>query len=452
MIDENEQVMPSEYYENDTAVEEDKLPENIAAIEAISEKDRTEEQTSTLKQYQDSFEQIEVDDDKIEDENKLTPDEVEVKVKEIEKKNEKDRSENDKAFLETQKNNELETKYEELIAKEEGDLTNEDKEFIEEHRPLTTIEVSQDLIEEKLGFVIPEEMEFEDSTDGMVNLFKYVSQTSGSNAIAYIMKKFPSLKKQYDYLASGGKPDKYNQTWHPQVEYENVEILEEEDYDTDKYPLQERNRILILTDDLRGQGFDDEKITKTIEIYKEKGILGRMSKMANEKLTTIQKTKRDNLQLDQDNILESNKKLFEASRDAHVTYLDKVESIGGIPISETNKKEFHSFRFNARQDSLLPEIPIVQEIFYHALNSESELYRTQKYQNLRNVFYYFAYMHDKDPNFIDKLAQNRAKTIATKKRLPPIGGGDAQTRFGQGRTHRETKKNQGDIRDTEMVI
>lgn len=331
-------------------------------------------------------------------------------------KPEEERTEEEKATVTAHDELANKEKYETLLDKPEEELTDEEKKFVEENAPQSIIDVARNLAINNYGIDIGEEITNDE--DGLNNIFKNIYQTAEEVAVQKLMSENPSLAHMYEYLSNGGNSEQYTATMYPEVDFTQVEILEG-DFDAETNPEQDRTQTGVLMYDLVGQqGISEEKAREVIADYESSGIKGKMAKLSQEKLAQIQSAGKEGLIEQQKAMREQQIENYNKYKDSYTQRIQASKTIANLPIAEKDKEDFVKFKFNQRSDSTLKNIPISQELHYHALNPQSPQYNAPKFAQLRDFLEYATFMYERDPEFINKLATNRAQTIRAKKSLP----------------------------------
>ena len=185
-----------------------------------------------------------------------------------------------------------------------------------------------DVLKDRLGYEI--DGEFEDSEDGLIEFTKVAGEKIAETILDKTFSLHPTLKEYHDYLAAGGDPDTYERTRFPEVDYNKLEIAE------DDLATQER----ILRENLKMRNFDDEDIKDTIEEFKNSGILHSQAEKALKGLAKHQSAQQAQL-LEQQKQTQTVAKL-EAEKfwNGVRETVKSTDNFGGVPITEADKDDF----------------------------------------------------------------------------------------------------------------
>ena len=306
-------------------------------------------------------------------------------------------------------------KYETLLDKPEEELTEDEKAFVADNAPKSIIDIAKNLAINNFGIDIGDDITNDE--DGLANIFKNVYHTAEEVAVQSLLKEYPAMAYMHEYLSNGGTPEQYNATMYPEVDFSQIEILDA-DYDAEQFPEQDRTQTGTLMFDLTSQGYSEEQSQAIIADYETSGIKGKMAKMAQEKLVQQQSYEKANIVNHQKQLREKQIEDYNNYKESFSKKVKESKVIANLPVAEKDKDDFIKFKFNQRSDSTLKNVPISQELHYHALNPQSPQYNAPKYAQLRTFLEYATFMYDKDPEFINKLATNRAQTIRAKQSLP----------------------------------
>lgn len=100
---------------------------------------------------------------------------------------------------------------------------------------------------------------------------------------------------------------------------------------------EETTQILAITQDLRGQGYDQEYIDEQIEFLKEKDRLEAMGKKAFDKIVAEQEKETAQEVTKQKEHLEYRKKAAREYKTNITSHINSLEEAGGLPISKQDK-------------------------------------------------------------------------------------------------------------------
>jgi len=308
---------------------------------------------------------------------------------------------------------EIENRLTDLSAKPENELTDDEKQFIADNTPKNIIDIAKTLVSSNYSVEFDQEDVIDNTEDGLNSLFRKVYDRGGQDNLRREYEKYPELESFHKYLNDGGDPQRYMNVMYPEIDFSRVQINVD---GTEEQDIQAMNYVLAF--DLQTQGYTNEQIREIIDNYDKSGVRGKMAELSLSKLVAYQKNQKDTLLLNQENEKKRMDDEYEAFKNAEKERIKKAKDFGTLPIAERDKDDFFNFLFKTRKDSQIQEIPISQEILYHALNSESKLYGQEKYSKLRDAIHMFTFMYERDPEFINKLVANRAGTMKAQKQLP----------------------------------
>lgn len=180
---------------------------------------------------------------------------------------------------------------------------------------------------EGLGLEFGEDEEFEDTPEGLVKLANVASTKLASEKLGKIFASHPTLKAHVEYLQKGGDPDKFFQTYTPEVDYEKME-LKEDDADGQK---------ALLTNYFKLRGEDTEFINDMIESYEDKGTLKARADKALEALKKSQSDRKEKLLEEQREADAAKQKAAEAEWQEIQTIVNEGEDLAGIPMSKKDR-------------------------------------------------------------------------------------------------------------------
>jgi len=320
---------------------------------------------------------------------------------------------------------EISEQLEAIQQKPETERTEEENKFVTDNTPKTIIDIAKNIAVSQYGVEFGEEA-IDNSEDGLSDLLRKVYDTAGDTSVKRTMEKYPELASMYEYLENGGSVENYQSTMNPEYDFSEIKFNAEAPTEQDEQVMN-----FVIAYDLHHQGHTPEEIDEMIESYGTSGVKAFIASKTLSKLSTSQTVAKQNLFKDQAAQKLENERKFNEYKENYKTFLKKTKAIGPLPIAEKDKDEYHNFLFNPRRDSKFRDIPIAQEITYHALNPESQLYNEKKYRDLREFINYSMFMYDRDPAFIEKVVANRAKTLKAGKPLPGFTATDRMKNAGQ---------------------
>lgn len=212
----------------------------------------------------------------------------------------------------------------------EGDDENEGEDESEpefdEDTPLV------DIIKHRSGYEIEEE--FEDDEEGLQLLTEKIAEKKAEELTQTIFGQYPDVQEYLEYRSMGGDPDKYFQTKFPEVDFNEVEVTEDDVSQQEQLIRRELKQV---------RGYSEEEIEAEIEDYKNGGILQSKAKRALSALRAKQ-------QKDQDDLLEEQERKLEAQREQVKQHWENVEktlnetaSINGVNIPSKDKQAFFEY-------------------------------------------------------------------------------------------------------------
>ena len=349
-----------------------------------------------------------------------TPEQRQEKIAAITAKPEAERTADEKILFSEHQEELNQKKYAELAEKPDEELTDEDKTFMEDNRPLTAVEIAKVASMRDFGVDLID-IEIPDTADGLSEVLSHVHGAGKHSGIQEVAEKYPPVKHLLEYLALGGDPDTYRGIMYPEIDFTTMEIIPDEEYDAEEHPSQDRMRQDVLVYDLKQQGYEDQDIVETIQKFKDANIMGSMAEKAHKRLSKEQTELQTQILERQKAEQEQNIAEYNAYIEDLQNRLDKAPSVAGLPVSPETKKTFMQFMTMTRQDSMIKDIPYSSEVVYHMFNPESPLYNHDKFRSMREATLYFTFMYEQNPQFLEKVVENRATTLKAKQALPAIG-------------------------------
>jgi len=193
----------------------------------------------------------------------------------------------------------------------------------------------RDIFLKATGYDLGEDVD--DSVEGFVKAAEIISEQMVQERLDNFFSSNEEIKKFTDYVISGGDPAKYIKTISPEVDYSEVDITSES------------NQKMIITAQLKDQGFEKEEIEEYIKTYEDSNTLEKQAKLGQKYLSNQQKKAKESLLAEQKKIQEENKaKAAQAWQQVEST-LDK-ETIAGLPIPKKEKDKFKEFLGSQTKD------------------------------------------------------------------------------------------------------
>jgi len=213
------------------------------------------------------------------------------------------------------------------------DETVEDETKVEEEtedgEPPPLIEEVQQL----LGIEFGEDVQFEDSVEGIVGLVKESAVQIATQHVESTLDQFPHLREYYDFLRSGGDPNRFLETRFPETDFSEVQLTDSDE------GLQER----MLSIKLKQDGHDDQTVQDAVQRIKAAGLLQDESKLALSVLQKQQEEAKDNLLTDQQNIAKQQEQEVVDYWDGIEEELNGGNVFSGVAIPEDEKKGFFEY-------------------------------------------------------------------------------------------------------------
>jgi hypothetical protein len=222
-----------------------------------------------------------------------------------------------------------------IQAPEDGDNkpdSNTSEETVEDDIPLVK-ELS-----EKLGFEFEEE--FEDSVEGIVELSKRAAEKFAEQELDSIFNEYPEVKQLLEYMSMGGDPTKYMNTVFPEMDYNTVELTDDE-----------RQHEGLVRQELMLKGYSQEDIQAEIEDYKAGGILENKAKRALANLKKHQVAEKQNILKSQKEEYENQQREIETFWNGVNDTISKASQFKGLNIPEAEKKAFFEYLSKPVKDS-----------------------------------------------------------------------------------------------------
>jgi len=196
----------------------------------------------------------------------------------------------DLAMEDEESEEEQEESSEETIEEETSEEASEETEDETEETEETEEELSLvESIRRKLGYDFEElgfESELDDTEDSIQLLVERAKDIAAEDAINSYFDQYPDVKELLEYRQLGGDPDKFFQTKFPEVDYEKVELKEDD----------ERQQEHIIRQELREvRGMSNEEINAEIEDYRNGGILENKAKRSLSALKAKQQNDKEQL-------------------------------------------------------------------------------------------------------------------------------------------------------------
>ena len=208
--------------------------------------------------------------------------------------------------------------------------------------PLTDLEeldpiiakYTREKLEDKIGYDIGDVESFDEIVDRLAEIVQEGSQPEYANDDLAAMDKFVrdggDLKKFYAELYDG------------RVDTEEIDLKEEGD--------QKR----IIKQSLKDSGYTDVQIKRKLERYEESGVLEEEAEEALELVKEYNERNKKKLLKEQENFRQQEEKRNQKFVSDVQSGINSLKEIGGIPVSERDKKDLLNFIFRVDKDGLTP--------------------------------------------------------------------------------------------------
>ena len=127
-----------------------------------------------------------------------------------------------------------------------------------------------------LGFEL--EGDYDDSLEGITNFVRDISQNAAEDQLQSLFEQFPDVQQHLDYVLAGGESREFFQKQGQQVDFNAIEITEE------NVSMQRA----VLAQYLQNKGHDTEFIQDTIDTYETSGKLYSNAEKAKQYLAQFQ--------------------------------------------------------------------------------------------------------------------------------------------------------------------
>lgn len=270
---------------------------------------------------------------------------------------------------------------------EEDDEEPEDEPDKVEEQEDVTEEAAEDgtLVGEilsKLGYEV--EDEYEDTTEGLLQLTQDMSSKMAEDQLDELFEKYPLVKNHLEYVLNGGDSQEFMQAYDPQLDYEKIEISEDD----------VRSQKGILADYFAAKGHDRDFIEEMLEDYEDTGKLFQKSQAAKTALAQQQGAQRQQL-------LEQQKQQRAKQEEEQTQFwngvyetISNTDEFAGITVPKRDKAKFFDYVSK----------PVTKEGF-----TQRDLDHREAQMDVKLAIDYLMY---KGFN-LDKIINTKAKTKAT---------------------------------------
>lgn len=182
-----------------------------------------------------------------------------------------------------------------------------------------------------LGFEL--EGDYDDSLEGITNFVRDISQNAAEDQLQSLFEQFPDVQQHLDYVLAGGESREFFQKQGQQVDFNAIEITEE------NVSMQRA----VLAQYLQNKGHDTEFIQDTIDTYETSGKLYSNAEKAKQYLAQFQ--------------AEEQQMLLQEQQEAHAAFqeqqnqfwnevADTIETgneFAGVKIPDREKSNFFDY-------------------------------------------------------------------------------------------------------------
>lgn len=185
-----------------------------------------------------------------------------------------------------------------------------------------------------LGFEL--ENDYEDSLEGLTNFVRDISQNAAEEQLAGLFEQFPEVQQHLDYVLAGGDSREFFQRQGQQVDYNSIEIAE------DNVGMQRA----VLAQFLQTKGHDTEFIQDTIDTYEDSGRLFNNAQKAKEHLIKFQEE-------EQKQLMEQQQQFYQQQQEEQQQFWNEVaetiesgNEFAGVRIPDREKSNFFDYISN----------------------------------------------------------------------------------------------------------
>lgn len=175
--------------------------------------------------------------------------------------------------------------------------------------------------------------EFEDTTEGLVELTKKAASKMADTQLDELFEALPDVEQYLKYRLQGGDSAQFFSTFYGNVDYETTEVKE------DDVNLQEH----LVRQAMELKGFETDDIKKSVEEFKNTGILHSQAQMARKGLAKYQQREQTRLLEEQERTAAEAQQQTQKFWDEVSTTIQESRELHGIPISEKDKKELLNY-------------------------------------------------------------------------------------------------------------
>lgn len=191
-----------------------------------------------------------------------------------------------------------------------------------------------DTLRKKLGYEV--EGSFKDDYDGVVSFTQTVANEIAKEQLDAIFQQYPDVEQYLQFRYNGGDSKKYFQTHSPEVDYNAVQ-LSDDDISTQR---------LIVQEHLAMQNYTAEEIAETVQDYIEAGLLHKHAQRGLVKLQQAQKTKAEQLIVEQQQQAEQHRTQVQQQWTAIQTTIDNGR-LKGFEVPAADRKKFYAWMSEA---------------------------------------------------------------------------------------------------------
>lgn len=224
---------------------------------------------------------------------------------------------------------------------EEEEVIEEEEEEVEDNSDEVEVEYSY----KALATYLAEQgvIDFEDSEDieDTPELLEEAVLNTAKNMVNEYKESIPAEGREFlEYLEKGGNPSKYFEVLQKPLDFDNLDL---EDEDTQKQVLREY---------LASQDYSSEEIEEELKDYEDALILDKKAKTASKRLEKIYQKRKEALLQEQAAMEAERKKQMDNYIKELKSTINNSSSLGGLPVSASDKKAFESYLLDRGKDGL----------------------------------------------------------------------------------------------------
>lgn len=191
-----------------------------------------------------------------------------------------------------------------------------------------------DTLRQKLGYEI--EGDFKDDYDGVVGFTQTVAQEIAKEQLDTLFAQFPDVEQYLQFRYNGGDASKYFQTQTPDVDFNAVQLAE------DDLSMQR----MVVEQHMSMQGYTSEEIQESVQEYIEAGILQKHAQRGLTKLQAAQKDRAERQIREQQQQAENHRQQVEQQWTAIQSTIDNGQ-LKGFEVPAADRKKFYGWMSDA---------------------------------------------------------------------------------------------------------